>query len=514
MRVRFVLCFCLGALPLRAETPLSAIDWLDNPTPVRVAPAPGPDVQSLRDEAPVAVGVVTPDVSVMPIGEASDRLTVGLLPATVTGLPETLWEQSDAKAVQRAIEQTDLRDLSVLQKLYYTMMLAEAVPPSGMEAEAFLTVRAGQLRKFGAIEPAEALVERLPLASPQHFALWFDLTLLAGLEDKACIALNEKRGLSNDYAAQIFCALRGEDWDGAALLFDTADALGLLSSTEHRLLLAFLDPEYAEDAPSLAPPRDISALEFRLYEAVGNPLPTASLPIAYAVSDLRDLAGWKAQIEAAERLVRNGALSANALLGLYTERKPAASGGVWERVRAVQNIEAALVKPDPERLSQALQDAHYQMADYGLTPALAEIYAPEIAELELTAAGDAMRFMLTLMSDAYETARVDPAQESVHTRFMQSLAAGTPEGAEALNYPLAEAIEEGFDTGVPDEELAALMAEGKLGEAILLAAEQMTSGLNGNMGALKSGIAAMRQMGLEDITRRASLQMMLKKPRD
>ena len=45
-----------------------------------------------------------------------------------------------------------------------------------------------------------------------------------------------------------------------------------------------------------------SPLLFRLHEAIGEPLPTGALPRAYAVADLRDLAGWKPQLEAAERL--------------------------------------------------------------------------------------------------------------------------------------------------------------------------------------------------------------------
>lgn len=509
MRIRLLICCCFGALPLRAETPLSVIDWLQSPTPVMVAP---PDAEAV--ESPVSEGVRTPDISVTEIDTAQDRLTVGLLASSVTGLPETLWAKSEAGGLLAAIKGADFREVMALQKLLYTMMLAEAAAPDGLDDVDFLTARAGLLRHFGAIEAAEALAEQLPLVSPKHFALWFDLTLLVGLEDKACIRLNGQRGLSSDYAAHIFCALRGADWDSAALLFDTADVLGLLGATERELLRAFLDPEYAETAPNLAPPRDITALEFRLYEAVGHPLPTASLPVAYSVADLRDIAGWKAQIEAAERLVRNGALSANTLLGLYTERKPAASGGVWERVRAVQNLEAALERRDPEALSQALIDAHDEVVDYGLTPALAEIYAPEIAEFELTQRGDELRFMLTLMSDGYESARVEPAHITARSLFLQSLAAGAPSGAGALNSPLAEAIEEGFGAAVPDEALAEMMAEGKLGEAILLAAGQMASGLDGNMGALKSGIAAMRQMGLEDILRRACLQIMYLKPRD
>lgn len=509
-KLTVALCVALLALPARAQAPLSAIDWLNS--------LADPQARRLGEvtagEAPVSGGVVTPEVQISPIA-APDAQSVGLLSLAQTGLPEGLWQASTPDALERLIAQADLRPLMALQKLFYTLLLAEALPPVGQDAEAFLTLRAERLRAFGAIEPAEALVARLPLASPAHFALWFDLTLLAGLEDRACQELNAKRGLSNDYAAQIFCALRGGDWAEAVLLFDTADALGLLTATERGLLRAFLDPDYAELAPDLAPPRSVTALEFRLFEAVGQPLPTANLPIAFAVADLRDLAGWKAQLEAAERLVRNAALSPNVLLGLYTERRAAASGGVWERVRRVQALEAALETGfqagQAEALSAALAAAYEEMLAAGLLGALAQIYAPELSGLPMTAQGDALRFRLTLLSGLYEQAQV--AQQTPLTLFLSALAAGQPRGAAALQDPLAEAIEAGFGALAPQETVALLAMQGKLGEAILLAAAQVRAGLIGDPEALSRGIAALRQLGLEDVARRASLEIMLMRRR-
>ena len=119
-----------------------------------------------------------------------------------------------------------------------------------------------------------------------------------------------------------------------------------------------------------------------------------------------------------------------------------------------------------------------------------------------------LRFHLTLLSADYEVARPTADMQSM---FLASLAAGAPEGAAALSDPLAVAIEDGFSTAVASAALRALLDEGKLGEAILFASKQMTSGLGGDLSALKSGIAGLRQMGLEDVVRRASLQMMLMK---
>ena len=196
------------------------------------------------------------------------------------------------------------------------------------------------------------------------------------------------------------------------------------------------------------------------------------------------------------------------LLGLYTERKPSASGGVWERARAVQRLEAALEDGTPDVLSAALVAVQDELGAYGLTPLLAEINVPELVGATLTPEGELLRFHLTLLSADYEAAR--PAAD-MQSMFLASLAVGAPEGAAALSDPLAVAIEEGFSTAEASAALRALLDEGKLGEAILFASKQMTSGLGGDLSALKSGIAGLRQMGLEDVVRRASLQMMLMK---
>ena len=74
----------------------------------------------------------------------------------------------------------------------------------------------------------------------------------------------------------------------------------------------------------------------------GPGLMFVTLPLAFAHAELRDTAGWKSQIESAERLARAGVIAPNVLLGLYTERLPAASGGVWDRAAAFQRFESAL----------------------------------------------------------------------------------------------------------------------------------------------------------------------------
>ena len=514
MRTSAVLVGLLFAAPAAAQTPLSAIDWLDNPSQVIapvIAPAALP-VPKPEKEAPVSKTASVPEVAVQPLGAEAQVLSVGLLPSRVTGLPETLWQNNDARAIASLFQKLDARNIPALQELFYTLLLAEAEPPQGVDPELFLTLRATRLAEFGAIEPAAELLAQMPLKSTSHFDLLFDLTLYAGLEDKACDALNSARALTNDYAAQIFCTMRGGGWEEASLLFESANALNLLSASERRLLQAFLDPDYAELAPSLAPPRNISPLEFRLYEAVGNPLPTPSLSLAFAVSDLRELAGWKAQLEAAERLTRVEAVSSNELLGLYTSRKPSASGGVWERARAVQRLDAALTKQDPEELSEALLKAHKALAEVNLEQALAEIYVPELAGAKLSGKAQTLAFEMALATKSYEAAKPPSGKGNARNAFLVSLAQGAPVGAEALNSQLALAIEAGFTpaTVLPQTQLSMLLTEAHLGEAILTAMIGLVRGLEGDYTSLTESLRALRQMGLEDVSRRAALQMLLR----
>ncbi len=87
---------------------------------------------------------------------------------------------------------------------------------------------------------------------------------------------------------------------------------------------------------------------------MGEALPTAGLPRAFAHADLRSTTAWRTRIEAAERLVRNGAIPGSVLLAAYTEQTPAASGGVWDRAKAIQDFDAAIAAADPAAVAATL----------------------------------------------------------------------------------------------------------------------------------------------------------------
>lgn len=490
-----------------AQEPLSAIDWLNSPAPITVAQ---PLLQPLGDVAvtgPEVESVTTPDVTVMPLDEVRAD-AVGLLPASTTGLPGSLWAASSTRDLAEAMEQLSGTPLPAVQALYYTLLLAEAEPPGDAASNArFLRARIDALRAFGAVEPALALVKRAGPRRAGLFDEWMALALLAGEEHEPCAALAEEPDLTTEYATRIFCLARSGDWNTAALTLETAAATGALDPVEDQLLARFLEPELAETMADLPPPRSMTPLVFRLYEAIGTPLPTRTLPREYAVADLRGTMGWRAEIEAAERLAQTGAMPANRLLGLYTDQRPAASGGVWERVRAVQEFDNAMQREDAGAVARALPRAWIAMKAQGLGIVFATLYGERLAAMQLPTQMD-VAHEVALLSPVYESAAGRLGVQTRRLRFLEGLARGAPDAALAGTQG-ERAVAAGFAAPAMPRGVTGMLAEGRLGEAILTAAATLDGQSATPSRAVSEALATLRHVGLEDVARRTSLQMLL-----
>lgn len=483
---------------------MSAIDWLTIP------PADARAGQVLL-EPPVTENGSGPEITVTPL--ASLDRPIGLIPAHVTGLSADLWRASDLNELIRLIDAVDVAGSPAMQTLLYTLLLAETLPPQGVDAaETFLQARLDRLFDLGAVEPAQAMIELAgPEETPQRFAFWFATTLLSGDEDHSCAALNRSPHLSEDYAARMFCTLRKGDWSAAAVMLDGARALGLMPQAQLFLLDRFLNPDLYELAPPLRVPDAPDPLTFRLFESIGEPMPTAPLPRAYAVADLRDIAGWKAQLEAAERLARTGAISPNRLLGIYTDRLPAASGGIWDRVEALQQFETALGARSPDAVARTLPEAWAAMRAAGLEVVFATLFADQLAAQTLRdPAAKALALRIPLLSPQYETAAAE-SPDTPETAYLMALARGEP--PQQAETELQQAISDGFAN--PPTAPAALqpyLDAGQLGEAILRGIALFDSGRQGNLDDLTGALSLLRSVGLEDTARRASLQLLLLEP--
>lgn len=502
MRIKATV-FALG-LPIAAlaQQPLSAIDWLAQNAPITPAIP--------LAEPPVTPTAMRPEVEVAPL-QASPR-AIGLVPPSVTGLPPTIWRNSEPEQIADLLRDVRVDEYPAMQALLYTLLLTEAYPGGDNRGDDSLVLaRLDRLMELGAVDPAEALSESSGADSyPEMFDRWFNATLLTGHEDAACGVLVNAPYLSSSYSARIFCAARLGDWQTAALTLEVAHSLALLPPEQLALLDRFLSPDIYEGAPLLPEPRDPDPLTFRLFEAIGERLPTAVLPRAFAHADLRDVAGWKAQIEAAERLNRAGALPPNRLLGLYTDRTAAASGGVWDRVTALQLFEAALRTKDSDAIAETLPAVWDAMRKAELEVPFAELFAESLARIALDdAQAREIAWHVHLLSVDYENAALAPRVTSPPAEFLSTLALGEPRRAPRGD-GIAQAIVDGFDENrtLPPRVQDAL-DKGRLGEAILRSMAYFDQGARGNPSVLSGAIAALRHLGLENTARRASLELML-----
>jgi len=485
-----------------ANEPLAAIDWLNEPETRTQLPG------TVLLEPPVTGTAALPQVSVTPLEALLPP--IGLVPPSATGLPADLWRGSNAGEIAHLIESVPVRGSPAMQALLFTLLLSETRPPASAN-DRILLARLDRLLALGATDPSQALAEHAgPAASKERFARWFDAALLTGSEDKACAALTAAPYLSGSYAEQIFCTARRSDWPTAALMLETANALALLPREQMDLLDRFLNPDLFELAPPLQRPSDPDPLTFRLFETIGEPLPTAALPPAFAAADLRDIAGWKAQLEAAERLARGGALNPNQYLGLFSARKPAASGGIWDRVAAVQQLEADLDSGNAAALARSLPRAWAAMQQAGTETVFADLFAELLARAELIGPAKALAWRIRLLSPLYELAAHDaPPAAGAEEQFLAALAQGRPGGTEAPSQ-IAGAIALGFAAEPPvPPEIRNFLDNGQLGEAILRSMVLFAQGADGNLGDLTAALAAFRAVGLEDTARRAALQLML-----
>jgi hypothetical protein len=473
--------------------PASAIPWLSDS--LRAPTGPGGPVRALP-----------PPVETEAIGRTR-RDAAGLLPASVTGLAPDAWSEADPAALIRKVGALPGGPLPAARDLATSILLAELDPPDAAEAaqgEALFLARVDALLRMGALAEGQALLERAGATDREAFRRWFDAALLTGDDTRACAALTANPGVSPRLPARIFCLTRGGDWMAAALTLDTGRALGLVSEEEEALLGHFLDPEIHEGLPPPVPPRPMTPLAFRLLDGIGEPPDTRDLPLAFAVADLRPTAGWKARLDAAERLARAGAMDANRLLALYTEGRASASGGVWERVAAVQKLDAALMGGEPGAVAAALPGAWARMQEAGLLVPLAEMLGARLAAVPAEGPAAALALRLGLLSrDPGAAARGRPRPDLPRDAFAWSIARG-----EALEPPpgaLPAALAEGLaEPAGEDAAGAGTAAADALDAALVLA-----GGREADADDVARALAALRAAGLEDAARRAALQLLL-----
>ena len=475
MTARAALLVWLAGAGLAAaqDAPLSAIDWLSDsvsapPVPAAMTPEP-PVTQSAAPE----VIVVTPLDSPIPD-------TVGLADAQDVGLGADIWARSTTQVLARQLSEMRPPRRSAMQVLLHDMLRVRAdAPRDSTGGIAFFLARIDALLATGRFDIAQDLMAQAGSEEPHIFRRWFDVTLLTGGETRACARMRALPEITPTYPARIFCLARSGDWPAAVVTLETARALGVITPAETERLTRFLDDR--SEGGLLPPPARPTPLDFYLYEAMGEPMGTTRLPLPFAHADLRQNGGWKARIEAAERLARAGAIDGDRLWAIYAERMPAASGQLWDRVERVQRLDSAMRTGDPNAVSSVLPAGWAAMSDAGLLAVLAGRYAERLIRLPLSdaAAGIAAQAaaLTGIGGDGLDGALADLARGVVPP------VDDTDPGVMAIVAGLTDA---------PPPATAALIEDGRVGEALLHAIRLVEEGGAGNLDALTDGLSILR----------------------
>jgi hypothetical protein len=196
------------------------------------------------------------------------------------------------------------------------------------------------------------------------------------------------------------------------------------------------------------------------------------------------------------------------LLAAYTEQTPAASGGVWDRAKAIQTFDAAIAAGDPAAVAASLPPAWEAMHEIRAEVAFARLYADALTGLDLPPDAASLAFRIALLSPSSEEAALARTPASPEEELLIAVARGNLAGIASAD-PRAAGVIAGF-TGAPvPEPLATQIRTGQVGEAILRTIAAVDQGIAGDSVALADAIAALRLLGLESVARAVALQYLL-----
>ena len=490
MRINFFLYFFLLASSLAAEAPLSAIDWLSTKKNDLENSIKSVEKESKDTDKDIQVSTLS-----------SDKFqSIGLLPVYVTGIPTTIWRNSSFNDLTYSFKTMPTFSYPPIQELVYSLLLAEARPPlDEPESYSFLDVRLQKLLSYGAVDPAIALIERASPVPDSMVPLLFDISLLSNNNMPACDPIFRKRKNKELQGELVYCYARKGDWLTAHLILKTESVLGDISDHLISLLNRYLEVDFEVDLNALLPPPSlITPLEYRLYEAIGEPIPAEYLPIKYSQSDLSGDNGWRAQVIAAERLASTSAIPENQILGIYTKYNTSVSGGIWERVYAVNSLDTALELN--ENFEEILKNALEVFAEADQLSLFAKLFARRIYEQSFSPKSKKIAADLLLLTNNFELTEYYWRSEDI--RF--GLVSGDFSNVKAKNETENIILKVFTDPKMPFL-VEQKLNQGKLGEVILNALLQFETDIQGDLKDLSESLSTLNLIGLNNTARRAAL---------
>ena len=490
MLIKYFFYFCLLASTLTAQTPLSAIDWLSKEK--------SKFQNSLIEENNTETDN-TDNIKVSTLA-SNEYQAIGLLPIYVTGIPTTIWRNSSYDDLVFSFKTMPIYKYSPIQELVYSLLLAEARPPLNEPARyAFLEARLNALLNYGAVDPAIALIEHASPLPERMIPLLFDISLLSSNNFPICDPIFQNTENRDLQAELIYCHARKGDWLTAHLILKTGAALGDLNSQEISLLDRYLEVDFNVDMNALLPPPEIiSPLEYRLYEAIGEPIPAEYLPVQYSQTDLSGENGWRSQVIAAERLSLTGAIPENQILGIYTSNNPGVSGGIWERVKVVQDLDLAI--ENEENFEYFFQKAWRVFKKTDQLTVFAKMFGLRVFDKNLSVESKEIAANLLLLTNNFGLTK--SYWNSSDIRF--GLTTGDFSQVKVSN-EIEKTILKVFTEPSMPFLVEQKLNQGKLGEVILNALMQFEKGIDGNLKDFSESLSTLNLIGLDTTSRRAAL---------
>lgn len=484
-------------LPAAAE-PLSAIPWLSDAL-----------AGVERPQDPGGARIETTPL------DAPRRMGAGLIGPADSGLPADLWGSTSALRARGLLGRIGEGGVPAMRGLLHTLLVAQLTEPRGSGPEkVFLRTRIDRLLAMGALEEAYEILSLSGDDSPETLERLFDVALLTGAEHRACAMLLGSAEIEPTAAARIFCLAREGDWRGAVLSLAVARESGRIDPVLAGLLARFLETEETLPDTPVEVPRPVTPLVHVMLLAIGAGGATSAdsgLPVAFAHLDLARNAPPRARMLAAERLVAAGGLSYPVLFAAYRGVRPAASGGVWSRAEAVQALDAALA--DGHGIGPALETAREALAPLGLEVALGREYAPVLSALppDPVLPARLLARLLLLGGETRAAARwtdvgAPPGQTAALTLLSGE---AVPDAGGLLGPALERAFSEAGPDGPRAAGLAALIADGRPGEALLRALALLDAGTGVDPDDLAAALFALRALGQEETARRIAAETLL-----
>lgn len=493
-------------MPLSAIGQVAAPDrlWFGD-APLRIAHQKA--TKSSKSWKPSGSGITTEAIKTTQLDIAQPD-SVGVLSPEQTGIPKTFWGDSNPNTLARLIAPYRENTLPEINALWQRIVLTEIDAPLHNSAPGvILLARVDHLLNAGALDQAEALLDRAGSRTPELFRRAFDVGLLAGRAQSACATMLRNPSLSPDLKARVFCLARANDWSAAALTLTSAKALGQISAADDDLLARFLDPELFDENNAPPPPVPLTALDFTLREALALPRSGQALPLAFLHGDLENLTGWRNQVIATEQLVRSGAIPPKRLIALYQDGKPAASGGIWVRISAVQDLIATFEGDDTDEVSSALIAAYDALGEVGLAFILSDLAAEDLRDTQLTGPAASVRYRLWLLQPDYRDLSFEYAPQNNAEAFLQAVAQG--DLPDTAKNDIQAAILAAFAGTQLDVSAVTDARQGRLGEAVLKSLTDLIVSRYADPLAVEAAVSALLIAGMEDEARRIALLVLM-----